>query len=394
MAGSVIKFNLIDNKKFHQQLEDVSEAVLHHMTMTGMMTIIQKPTDASISVFRTLPQSEGGKCYYPFFLREPFSLKDIDFCEFIEPEHLKLMQDKKVIPLVVMTSELWVLFNLERNRIFKNSPYFHVIDKLVKHGIHEEDVVWLTCDKYIPRDDRIKAKFIHFDYFLEQQKVLSNEFMTLENVRHKFISMAQGVHRHHRYAMTYKLYEQDLLQHGLTSCSEYENFSYPTLPQSTDQYMNILPGFDNNKFEQFKAQLPYKIDGKENMHQRRWDESHLFKDVFLMLVNETHQPDDTVFITEKTYRCINYCRPFVINGDRDSLSYIKEMGFKTFDKFWDESYDYADSDQDRVTKITEVVRDICHRSNEELLTQYNDMLPILRHNYSILKNYEQWNQLN
>ena len=394
MTKSVINFNLIDNKQFHKQLEDVSEAVLHHMTMTGMMAIIQKPTDASISVFRTLPKSEGGKCYYPFFLREPFSLENIDFCKFIEPEHMKLMLEKKVIPLVVMTSELWVLFNLQPNRIFRNSPYFHVIKKLEANGIREEDVVWLTCDKYIPNDRRIKAKFIHFDYFLEQQKVLENDFMPLENIKHKFISMAQGVHRHHRYAMTYNLYKQDLLKHGLASCSEYENFSYPQIDQSTDQYMAELKGFDTVSFEQFKQQLPYKIDGKENMHERRWDESHLFKDVFLMLVNETHQPDHTVFITEKTYRCINYCRPFIINGDKDSLSYLKEMGFKTFDRFWDESYDYADTDHERITKLTDIVRDVCNRSEEELLDQYKDMLPIISHNYNILKNYEQWNQLN
>jgi hypothetical protein len=165
-------------------------------------------------------------------------------------------------------------------------------------------------------------------------------------------------------------------------------------PGTTDDYMKKLQMFDEDVFEKWKKQLPYKIDGKENLHQRRWDESHLFKDVFLLLVNETHQPDDRVFITEKTYRAINYCRPFIINGDKGSLTYLKEMGFKTFDQFWDESYDDEESDHVRITKITEVVRDICHRSNEELLTQYNDMLPILRHNYSILKNYEQWNQLN
>ena len=395
MKQSKIKFTFIDNKDFHKKLENVSQAVLHHLTMTCNMEIIPN-TDATISVFRTLPKQADGKCYYPFFLREPFSLENIDFCEFIEPQHLKMMQEKKIIPLVVMTSELWVLFNLEPNRIFRNSPYFHVIKKLEKHGIKEDDVVWLSCDRYIPKDARIKARFLHFDYFLEQQKVLSNNFDTLNEIEHKFISMAQGVHRHHRYAMSYNLFKENLLQHGLSSCPEYENFSYVNAKrfELTDDYMKNLPSFDELVFEKWKQTLPTEIDGKVNMHHLRCDEGHLFKKVFLIIANETHQPDDTVFITEKTYRCINYCRPFLINGDRGSLRYLKEMGFKTFSSFWDESYDDEKSDHARISKITAILKNICAMSNAQLLAQYKKMMPILQHNYNVLKNYEQWNQLN
>jgi hypothetical protein len=379
MVGSTIKFNLINNKLVHKKLENKKS---------------NEPVDASNSVFVKLILDPAGKCYYPFFLREPFSLKDFDFCKLIDPEHLQQLKDREIIPLVCMLSESWPLFNLEPTRIFRNSAYFNIIDQLEKNNIKEEDVVWLTCNKYMTQDPRIKAKFIHFDFFLEQQKVLENKFLRLTEIKHKYLSMAQGVPRHHRYAMTYQLYKNNLLEHGVVSCSAYENFHYNTRPGTTDEYMSKLENFEQTVFDSFKQSLPHTIDNQINIHQVGNDESHLFENVFVNLVNETHQPDDRVFITEKTYRAINYCRPFIINGDKGSLTYLKEMGFKTFDQFWDESYDDEESDHVRITKITEVVRDICHRSNEELLTQYNDMLPILRHNYSILKNYEQWNQLN
>jgi hypothetical protein len=379
MVDSTIKFNLINNKSFHNELEN---------------KIPNEPVDASNSVFDGLSLDLDGKCYYPLFLREPFSLKDFDFCKLIDPEHLQQLKDREIIPLVCMLSESWKLFNFEPNRIFRNSAYFNIIDQLEKNNIKEEDVVWLTCDKYMRQDPRIKAEFIHFDFFLEQQKVLKNKFLPLTKIKHRYLSMAQGVPRHHRYAMTYQLYKNNLLEHGAVSCSAYENFHYNTRPGTTDEYMSKLENFKQTVFDSFKQSLPHTIDNQINIHQVGNDESHLFENVFVNLVNETHQPDDRVFITEKTYRAINYCRPFIINGDKGSLTYLKEMGFKTFDQFWDESYDDEESDHVRITKITEVVRDICHRSNEELLTQYNDMLPILRHNYSILKNYEHWNQLN
>ena len=378
MVGSTIKFNLINNKLFHKKLENKKS---------------NEPVDASNSVFVKLILDPAGKCYYPFFLREPFSLKDFDFCKLIDPEHLQQLKDREIIPLVCMLSESWPLFNLEPTRIFRNSAYFNIIDQLEKNNIKEEDVVWLTCNKYMRQDPRIKAKFIHFDFFLEQQKVLENNFVPLIEIKHRYLSMAQGVPRHHRFAMTYQLYKNNLLQHGAISCTGYENFQYNTRPGTTDEYISKLEDFDQETFNSFKKSLPYNIDDQINLHQLRSDESYLFENVFVNLVNETHQPDNTVFITEKTYRSINYCRPFIINGDTGSLQYLKEMGFRTFDKFWDESYDTEKSDHKKISKIIHIIQYICGLDHEQLMTLYQAMLPTLEHNYRVLKEYKQWSKL-
>lgn len=307
-----------------------------------------------------------------------------------------------------MLSESWELFNFDPNRIFRNSPYFNVIDQLERHNIREEDVVWLTCDKYMRHDPRIKAEFIHFDFFLEQQKVLANKFLPLTEIKHRYISMARGVPRHHRFAMTYILHKNDLTKHGAISCADYENFSYRGSKETTDDYIKKIENFDSSSFDNFKSMLPLIIDSNTteivvpdhesyqsaiNLHQDGRDESHLFQNVFLNVVNETHQPDDLVFITEKTYRSINYCRPFVINGDKGSLQYLKEMGFQTFNNFWDESYD-TDDDHTKITKICRIVENVCSMDIQELYALYQEMLPILEHNYYLLKQYQQWNKLN
>jgi hypothetical protein len=393
MVDSTIRFNLINNKSFHNKLEN---------------KIPNGPVDASNSVFDGLSLDLNGKCYYPLFLREPFSFKDFDFCELIDPDHMQQLKDKKAIPLVCMLSELWPLFNPDPASRFSTNPYFNIINHLKDNGIGEEDVVWLTCDKYIRKDPRIKAKFIHFDFFLEQQKVVENNFLPLQEIKHKFISMAQGVARHHRYAMTYQLYNDDLFKHGAISCTNYKNFSYHIKTETTDEYINRLENYNEQTFEEFKNLLPLTIDSKStqievpdwgsnpdpiNLHQDGRDESHLFENVFLNLVNETHHPDPTVFITEKTYRSINYCRPFVINGDKGSLQYLKEMGFRTFDKFWDESYD-MDDDHTKIIKISKIVEYVCGLDIQELQTLYKEMLPTLEHNYRVLKNYKQWSKLN
>ena len=70
------------------------------------------------------------------------------------------------------------------------------------------------------------------------------------------------------------------------------------------------------------------------------------------------------------------------------------MGFKTFDKFWDESYDTEKSDHVKINKITQIIEYICELDHTQLMTLYESMLPILEHNYKVLKNYEQWSKLN
>ena len=390
MVDNAIKFRLVENLPLHLQLEKLTPAG-------------SEPVCASMGVvFQKLEQDPNGKCYYPFFLREPFTWKNIDFCELIEPKHLQQLKNREITPLVVMLSESWTLLQLEPNRIFRNSTYFNVIDQLVKKGIREEDVVWLICNQYQPADPRAKAKFIHADFYLEQQKLIPTEFMPLTDIKNKFLSLARGTPKHHRFAMTYMLYKNDLIKHGKISCREYENFSYMESPENSDEYISRLDGFDSNTFEQFKTMLPLEIGNEPareswqspiNLHQDGRDESHLFRNTFLNLVNETHQQDDLVFITEKTYRSINYCRPFVINGDRGSLRYLKDMGFKTFDKFWDESYDEETSDHARITKLIELVTHITSRSERELLDLFDEMLPVIEHNYKQLKNIKQWSKL-
>lgn len=57
------------------------------------------------------------------------------------------------------------------------------------------------------------------------------------------------------------------------------------------------------------------------------------------LVAETFVRGDTFFPTEKTVRPIIGKKPMVIYGPKNYLKHLKELGFKTWDTIWDESYD-------------------------------------------------------
>jgi hypothetical protein len=59
------------------------------------------------------------------------------------------------------------------------------------------------------------------------------------------------------------------------------------------------------------------------------------------LVAETavELPDQSMFITEKTFKPIAFRHPFMIFGLPLTLKYLKSQGFETFENLFDESYD-------------------------------------------------------
>lgn len=72
------------------------------------------------------------------------------------------------------------------------------------------------------------------------------------------------------------------------------------------------------------------------------------KDCFLEVVNEYNCSNTKTFLTEKVARSIVMRKPFIVLGDRNSLVEIKKMGFKTFDLFWDETYDSLPTAKERI----------------------------------------------
>lgn len=61
------------------------------------------------------------------------------------------------------------------------------------------------------------------------------------------------------------------------------------------------------------------------------------------VVCETYTIGETFFPTEKTVRPIMAGKPFVVYGPRNYLQRLRGLGFKTWNEFWDEEYDTAQS---------------------------------------------------
>jgi hypothetical protein len=112
---------------------------------------------------------------------------------------------------------------------------------------------------------------------------------------------------------------------------------------------------------------------------------HQYDVSFCSVVTESRFSQPTAIFSEKTLSAISKYRPFVVVAPPYTLEYLQSYGFKTFDKFWDESYDREENHEQRLLKIFKVIDFIDSMDISQLKDLYSNMIDIVNHNYTILK---------
>ena len=168
--------------------------------------------------------------------------------------------------------------------------------------------------------------------------------------------------------------EKNLIYKGLISIDKISEIPY----EVSD---NIKSFFDN--------ETPMTIDTmpelKYNLAVNITVED--FKRTFISVVTETLVDDGTLFFSEKIWKPIMVGHPFMVYGNQYSLKYLKSIGFKTFDRWIDESYD-DEPDRDKRSKmIVNELEKFSLKSLDELKKLREEMFEICEFNYNHFKTY-------
>jgi len=128
---------------------------------------------------------------------------------------------------------------------------------------------------------------------------------------------------------------------------------------------------------------PIQVDGTPtNPHNLM----AIMKECFCGIVCESRFAIPFGTISEKVLYTINASIPFIIVAPPYSLKYMQQLGFKTFNKWWDESYDTDENHTTRLLKIFDIIDMLNTKSIQELTNMHNEMKEVLRHNLEIFKN--------
>ena len=126
--------------------------------------------------------------------------------------------------------------------------------------------------------------------------------------------------------------------------------------------------------------IDQEVTGTASAHCGR-NEYELWQSCFLHVVSETVFFHEKLHLTEKIFKPIVSLRPFVLLGAYKNLEYLKTYGFKTFDKWIDESYDDEPDNEKRLLLVCNEIEKIANLSETEIQKMYFEMQSILEFNY-------------
>ena len=149
------------------------------------------------------------------------------------------------------------------------------------------------------------------------------------------------------------------------------------------EFLNTCPRVIPEDIEYIKTVKPYipQPDYYPIQHPANLNILKEYHKIFVDVVCETRVTGNCFFVTEKTWRCIVARRPFVVMGSQYFLQNLKQLGFLTFNDFWDEGYDDYDP-KDRIKHIEQVLTTISQWPVDTLHEKLQQMQHILDHNYA------------
>lgn len=110
-----------------------------------------------------------------------------------------------------------------------------------------------------------------------------------------------------------------------------------------------------------------------------WDSPAKGRDAPIYILNSVPNAN-TVFLTEKTARPLLWGMPFFLNSGQYALKALRDMGFRTFDALWDESYDSFPEAHARATAMHESIRQVLDLPLDELAEKIAQHKDIITHN--------------
>jgi hypothetical protein len=101
---------------------------------------------------------------------------------------------------------------------------------------------------------------------------------------------------------------------------------------------------------------------------------------YIEIVTETIYGTGAIQISDKPFKPILNLQPFIYVTSTGGLKVLKDMGYKTFEPFIDESYDDIEDDVVRMKKIQSEIKRICNMNKNKLHDSYYKMKDILIYN--------------
>jgi hypothetical protein len=339
--------------------------------------------DEYFNAVTTLPDT---KFYYPISFKDTRAIDTAHLIQIPQDIQDSILQEQCLI-LIVCPQEgyQWSIYSKFIEPIRNNYKFAN------KH--------FVVVSNNPSRSTEYGSVFFNFwEYFSYSTNILKeirdgqHAVMTQKPRPYKFIALNRRCHAH-RFAVFTKLYpykDQGLLSFAKAGHQELDlapSFNYYINQKS--KFKQDFPSIYNEWTTQdLDSVIPLELNKDLDPYDHfslttnPINDEHTLKfyQSYLHIVIETSV--HSVFFSEKTFKPVKYFQPFILIGGSGSLKKLKELGYKTFEKYIDEGYDDIDNNQERIAYAVNSAVNFMTQDN--LPSIINDMFQILKHNHETL----------
>ena len=210
----------------------------------------------------------------------------------------------------------------------------------------------------------------------------------------KFLCFNRSVNRPHRFAMAYLALKYDLLKDG------YFSFLNNTSGRDVLEFLKEVLDYDDlgEMVPKIESLIPLQLDtfhltpeGRESFFSSN-AKKDFFIDSYIHIISETvFDKWEDPYLSEKTFRPLTNMQPFIYVGGANSIKKLKDLGFKTFHPFIDESYDSETDPKKRFAMIEKEIKKFAEMPIEQIHEWYYSITDILIHNQTHLRTFNNFN---
>jgi hypothetical protein len=237
------------------------------------------------------------------------------------------------------------------------------------------------------------------------EKIANTNILEKKSYKKAFLNFNRRW-RIHRPCLVGLLYSMNLLDKGFVSLGRSDDNltwanTFDTILKLVEEDSDLYSLLVDNKNELINlpdlyldidelVTNPFLIHEKIN-HD---DTIKLYQESYFSIVTETNFFGHTGrFLTEKTFKPMLYKHPFILLCDPYSLTLLKQLGYKTFHPYIDESYDNEPNDTKRLKMILNEVNRLSNLSKSELFEFIDNVKEITIHNHNVLINKPKFTHL-
>ena len=354
-----------------------------------------------------------------WYMRTDFDTVDSYYFEF---KHANAFEVFPLETLIELT-EIERIKNKELTLVLCNShEAFHAVvegiykDIVKRFNIPPEQVVLISESADILTEVKriselynigeIKAEWINiFENTIRRQKLelLLSEPIKKSNINKIFPKKFLNFNRRwrlHRPSLIALLCANNLLEHGhvsLGECDDRANWStvWHSIKERFSQNQEITNLLLNNEEKILNLPMMYLdyYNLMENLPDLEQRSNRLYNETYFSVVSETnyftkslysHATECGRFLSEKTFKPIAQSHPFIIVSVPNSLDALRNLGYKSFSPWIDESYDTEPDDAIRLLKIVAEIKRLSELSPEQLTKFLHGVHDICTFNLGVL----------